>query len=363
MSVEAISWALNLAPVPADRNGQPSSPCKFVLVGLANHAGPDGTAAFPSVRTLMRYTGLAERTVRACLARLEAAGVISPCDPAIIAARIRRADRRPRGWDLNLARIRSDLSEAEIGVLERQFPGLAARLAAAQADDQADRFGTPEDGVHALHPAPLVDNPADGVQEKHPVQGTGCSRHPDGVQPAPPRGAPHAPEPYIEPNPEPPAAARPRETPAVTTARSGPPGGGGQASDFFAALGPAWPLTVAQQARLTPAVTAALDAGWTPGALAACTGSNVNGIRNPYAVLARRLSPAELPDPPGRRSRRPAWCGECDQATRMLGFDTDTPRRCPRCKRAGDDRLPNPARTPAACMPTPAWALPRISGA
>jgi hypothetical protein len=45
MSVEAISWALNLAPVPADRGGQPSSACKFVLVGLANHAGPGGTAA------------------------------------------------------------------------------------------------------------------------------------------------------------------------------------------------------------------------------------------------------------------------------------------------------------------------------
>jgi hypothetical protein len=67
LSVEAISWALNLAPVPADRSGQPSSACKFVLVGLANHAGPDGTGAFPSVATLVRYTGLSERTVRTCL--------------------------------------------------------------------------------------------------------------------------------------------------------------------------------------------------------------------------------------------------------------------------------------------------------
>jgi DNA-binding transcriptional regulator PaaX len=78
MSVEAISWALNLAPVPADRGGQPSSACKFVLVGLANHAGPDGTAAFPSVVTLVRYTGLSERTVRTCLDRLAAEGIISP---------------------------------------------------------------------------------------------------------------------------------------------------------------------------------------------------------------------------------------------------------------------------------------------
>jgi pyocin large subunit-like protein len=96
MSVEAISWALNLAPVPADRRGEPSSACKFVLVGLANHAGPDGSGAFPSVATLVRYTGLSERTVRTCLDRLEAGGIIRPCDPDLVAARIKRADRRPK---------------------------------------------------------------------------------------------------------------------------------------------------------------------------------------------------------------------------------------------------------------------------
>jgi pyocin large subunit-like protein len=96
MSVEAISWALNLAPVPAGRSGQPSRACKFVLVGLANHAGPDGTGAFPSVATLVRYTGLVERTVRTCLDQLAAAGIIVPCDPGIVAARIKRADRRPQ---------------------------------------------------------------------------------------------------------------------------------------------------------------------------------------------------------------------------------------------------------------------------
>ena len=106
MSVESISWALNLAPVPADRGGQPSSACKFVLVGLANHAGLDGTGAFPSVATLVRYTGLSERTVRTCLDRLAAEGIISPCDPGIVAARIKRADRRPQGWDLNLSLVR-----------------------------------------------------------------------------------------------------------------------------------------------------------------------------------------------------------------------------------------------------------------
>jgi hypothetical protein len=35
VSVEAISWALNLALVAADRGGQLSSTCKFAFVGLA----------------------------------------------------------------------------------------------------------------------------------------------------------------------------------------------------------------------------------------------------------------------------------------------------------------------------------------
>jgi hypothetical protein len=56
------------------------------------------------------------------------------------------------------------------------------------------------------------------------------------------------------------------------------------------------------------------------------------GVRNPYAVLAVRLAPAELPPPYAQGPSRPPWCGECDQATRMLGFDGDAPRPCRRCK-------------------------------
>ena len=180
MSVEAISWALNLAPAPADRGGQPSSACKFVLVGLANHAGPDGAGAFPSAATLVRYTGLSERTVRTCLDRLEAEGTISPCDPAIVATRIKRADRRPQGWDLNLSMVRDDLDEAAIALLEHQFPGLAVRLAAAAqpgADGQSDE-------VQSLHPvadaSEAVDNRPNGVQQLHRAPGTGATSAPTG---------------------------------------------------------------------------------------------------------------------------------------------------------------------------------------
>jgi DNA-binding transcriptional regulator PaaX len=98
VSVEAISWALNMAPVPADRGRAAVQRIKLVLVGLANRAGPDGTGAFPSVAMLVRYTGLSERTVRTCLHRLETAGITvrsrRRCGPAQ-ARRPRLSQRNP----------------------------------------------------------------------------------------------------------------------------------------------------------------------------------------------------------------------------------------------------------------------------
>ena len=85
-------------------------------------------------------------------------------------------------------------------------------------------------------------------------------------------------------------------------------------STWLAAVSDGWPLTAARRARLAPAAELALSIGWTPTALAAFTGANTSGVRSAYAVLAARLSPAELPRPPGRPVRRP-WCGEFDQVT------------------------------------------------
>lgn len=70
----------------------------------------------------------------------------------------------------------------------------------------------------------------------------------------------------------------------------------------------------------------ALAAGSTPDGLAECAGVSTAGIRNPYAVLAARLSPAELPPRAALRAARSPWCGTCDERTRMLGFDGDAPR-------------------------------------
>ena len=97
-----------------------------MLVGLANHAGPDGTGALPSAATLVHYTGLSKRTVRTGMNVLAAEGIIATCDLGSVAARIKRAERRPQGWDWNLSLVRDDLDSAALAVLDSQFLGLAA---------------------------------------------------------------------------------------------------------------------------------------------------------------------------------------------------------------------------------------------
>ena len=107
--------------------------------------------------------------------------------------------------------------------------------------------------------------------------------------------------------------------------------------------------------------------GWTPHALAAFTGANTTGVHRPYAVLAARLSPGELPTPPVR-SARPPWCGQCDQTTRMLDFHGDAPRPCPRCEPAAyapQDRPVQTALTASIALRRrrPAWGPARPRGA
>ena len=109
MSYEALQWALQYAPTPPRERGEPDpAHCASVLVGLAWHAGPDGRGACPSVATLVAYTRLARSTVRRCLDRLAAVGIIRPGDPAVAARVCPRADRRPQVWDLAVELRRDD---------------------------------------------------------------------------------------------------------------------------------------------------------------------------------------------------------------------------------------------------------------
>ena len=152
------------------------------------------------------------------------------------------------------------------------------------------------------------------------------------------RGAAVAPNrPWNHPQNHPPPM-RARATPVRLAAGDRLRPGGG-VKEFFAYLGPDWPLASRQRRRLAPAVAAALAAGWAPAVLATFVGANTAGIRNRAAVLAARLSPAELPPPPGQARARPPWCGadDCDERTRRLqradGADAGRCRVLPSARR------------------------------
>lgn len=68
MSIEAVNWVLIHSPTAGN--------AKMVLVGIANHAHPDGSESYPAVDTLALYARVDRRTVQRKLRELEAAGHI-----------------------------------------------------------------------------------------------------------------------------------------------------------------------------------------------------------------------------------------------------------------------------------------------
>ncbi|MFD1836240.1 helix-turn-helix domain-containing protein [Brachybacterium rhamnosum] len=86
-------WALKHAPVTDPL-------AHLVLIGLADHADPQGREARPSQKRLAAYVNVTDRTIRTKLRLLEGEGLIVPGDERL-AAHL-RADRRPLVWDLQL---------------------------------------------------------------------------------------------------------------------------------------------------------------------------------------------------------------------------------------------------------------------
>lgn len=113
MSVQAMAWALTQQFItdPAARH---------VLLCLANYSNERGAAAFPSVDTLSRDTGLAERTIRYKLDALCEAGVIRRGNQAIAAAYINRHDRRPTVYDIAVERGAADAPGEATGCISQQ---------------------------------------------------------------------------------------------------------------------------------------------------------------------------------------------------------------------------------------------------
>lgn len=77
MSTEAVTWAMDHAPMPRTEKGKPDTTARHVLQALAEHASPAGTEAHPSVLRIQYRTGYDRATVQRALRRLEKAGLIA----------------------------------------------------------------------------------------------------------------------------------------------------------------------------------------------------------------------------------------------------------------------------------------------
>src|SRR4029453_13423698 len=117
MSVEAMAWVLNEADLVDATEA-------MVLIGIANHAGHDGTGARAGQAILAKYARCSDRTVRRKLLDLEARGVIRRGDQT--RARHIPANVRPVVWDLVMdgqrvrtpeagQNVRTDTQSAEDG--------------------------------------------------------------------------------------------------------------------------------------------------------------------------------------------------------------------------------------------------------
>lgn len=176
MSIEALSWVLNDAPV--SDQGQ-----LCVLIGLANHADRYGRDAYPAHATLAEYARCSVRTVARHLAAMEVAGVIGKGDQRRTAHL--PGNRRPTVWDITIMATR--------GVTRDMSPchptasrGVTRDMSHPVRGDSAGSLGvTTVADKPSLEPLieTRVDNsPSAGARVRDPRR---CGKHQDDYQPPP----------------------------------------------------------------------------------------------------------------------------------------------------------------------------------
>lgn len=127
MSVEAVKWAMDDAPMLRTPAGKPDSTARHVLQAMAEHASPKGLNCHPSVARIRYRTGYDRRTVQRALRRLEEAKLIIPDGVVQDRNRYRLAMHLVRGesdW-IDLERDEQDSREA---AAERKRKSRARRV-------------------------------------------------------------------------------------------------------------------------------------------------------------------------------------------------------------------------------------------
>lgn len=155
MSWQATSWAMCEASTHGDAQA------KLVLICLANFARPDGTGAYPTVRSIVAMTEIPERSVRRKLALLKDMGLIRPGDQRLVAGY--SADKRPIVYDLVMKGAR------ESGMSEQQEQARVTEANLEHSETVADM----ETGCHTDTPrgAKPAGRNTNGMPYRHPA---GC---------------------------------------------------------------------------------------------------------------------------------------------------------------------------------------------
>lgn len=147
MSIQAITWALEDAP---------DVPARLVstLIALASYANGSGRGAFPGNDTLAEHTRKSIRQVKRDLEELVELKLISDGDQRLVAHK--RADRRPRVWDLAMDRKRS---RGDTDVTPQEQNGVST--ASPRDHDRGDTDDTPQEprgDTQGRHGVTLVSN-------------------------------------------------------------------------------------------------------------------------------------------------------------------------------------------------------------
>lgn len=314
---------------------------KLVYQALCNRADPDGRNAWPSVAYLAERAECSERTVTRKLEYLLEHGLIREGDQQFVA--YIRADRRPVVYDVAL--------DPATAAAWKECGNAAPRRSKAAAAGAQRRAETPQSPV-------LVDDPGtsrgDTVLSPRSLRGDNLSpRKPqvdrgDNLAPRSPRGDNPGFLSSYRPTPPPPTPSPgPIEADGTAVARPEKAEERNEKTTAASALVGALPgtLTPGQRHRLTAAVAARLDAGWTAEALTAELTVDLINVRSFDAVYRHRLDglPLQpLPDVPVRQADLPPLGGEAH------AFEPDPadPDSCSRCPRPRENRVHQAVQEP-----------------
>ncbi|MFD7554164.1 helix-turn-helix domain-containing protein [Streptomyces sp. NPDC059835] len=127
MSIEAVKWAMDDAPMLRTPAGKADTTARHVLQALAEHASKTGTNTHPSEIRLQYRTGYDRRTVQRALRRLEDAKLIIPDGTVQDRNRYRLAMnivRDPSDWDA----LEREEQDSRAAATERQRRARARRV-------------------------------------------------------------------------------------------------------------------------------------------------------------------------------------------------------------------------------------------